>query len=122
MNSHVLLIEDEAKTARLLELDLDDAGYQVTVASDGMTGYRLAQQQPPDVIILDWQLPQLTGREVCQRLRDGGQMMPIIVATALSDRRATALQAGATDYLTKPFSTETLLRLIEQHRFCGQVG
>ncbi len=116
MNTHVLLIEDEARMARLLELDLNDAGYQVTVAHDGETGWHLAEAQPPDVIVLDWQLPRLTGLEVCQRLRAVGQKMPIIFATALGDGREQALQAGATAYVTKPFSTEMLMQLIERHQ------
>jgi DNA-binding response OmpR family regulator len=115
MTTHVLLIEDEVKMARLLELDLNDAGYRVTVAHNGLTGWQLAKIQAPDVIVLDWQLPQLTGLEVCQRLRKAGRMMPIIFATALgdSDCRKAVLQAGGTDYLIKPFSSESLLKMIQ---------
>ncbi|MEO0374778.1 MAG: response regulator [Cyanobacteria bacterium P01_A01_bin.17] len=118
MNIHVLLIEDEANIARLLELDLSDVGYRVTVAHDGLTGLHLAQTQAPDIIVLDWQLPQLTGLEICQRLRDAGKMMPIIFATALGDDlpRKAALRAGGTDYLVKPFSTESLLRVIDEQQ------
>ncbi len=118
MNTHVLLIEDEVNIARLVEMDLHDAGYQVTLAHDGIKGLHLAQTQAPDVVVLDWQLPHLTGVEICQKLRDAGKMMPIIFATALGDieHRTAALQAGGTHYLIKPFRTEGLLQLIEAHQ------
>lgn len=118
MNLHVLLIEDEVAIARLLELDLCDAGYQVSVAHDGLTGWQMAQTQAPDIVVLDWELPRLTGLEVCQRLRDAGKLMPIIFATALGDdlRRKAALRAGGTDYLVKPFSSERLLRVIDEQQ------
>lgn len=117
MNIHVLLIEDEVNIARLVEMDLHDAGYRVTVAHDGMTGLHLAQTQAPDIVVLDWQLPHLTGVEICQRLRNAGKMMPVIFATALGDveHRKAALQAGGSHYLIKPFRTEGLLQLIDEY-------
>lgn len=114
MQPHVLVIEDEVRMARLLELELHDAGYQVSVALDGLLGWQQATTLAPDVIVLDWLLPQLTGLEICTRLRQGGSRTPIIFTTALSDRthQEQAEQAGATAYIVKPFTFEHLLQAI----------
>jgi DNA-binding response OmpR family regulator len=117
MTAHILLVEDEVKLARFVELELTSEGYQVTVANDGMTGLSLARESTPDLAILDWMLPGLTGVELCRRLRATGSKIPVILVTAkdeVSDRVA-GLDAGADDYVVKPFSIEELLARIRAH-------
>jgi len=117
MSAHILLVEDEVKLARFIELELGSDGYQVSVAHDGMTGLSLAREKAPDLAILDWMLPGLTGVELCRRLRATGNKIPIILLTArdeVSDR-VQGLDAGADDYMVKPFSIEELLARIRAH-------
>jgi DNA-binding response OmpR family regulator len=117
MSAHILVVEDEAKLARFIELELSYEGYQVSLADDGLTGLTTARESKPDLIILDWMLPGLTGLEVCRRLRSTGEKVPIILLTAkdeVSDRVA-GLDAGADDYVVKPFSIEELLARVRAH-------
>ncbi|MCP6757517.1 MAG: response regulator transcription factor [Fischerella sp. CENA71] len=117
MTAHILLVEDEVKLARFVELELTTEGYQVSVAHDGITGLTLARESSPDLAILDWMLPGLSGVEICRRLRATGSSIPIILLTAkdeVSDRVA-GLDAGADDYVVKPFSIEELLARIRAH-------
>lgn len=117
MNAHILVVEDEAKLARFIELELSYEGYQVSTAADGLTGLTTARETKPDLIILDWMLPGLSGLEVCRRLRSTGDKVPIILLTAkdeVSDRVA-GLDAGADDYVVKPFSIEELLARVRAH-------
>lgn len=111
MTPHILLVEDEVKLAKFVELELGFEGYQVSVANDGLTGLTMARESSPDLILLDWMLPGITGLEICRRLRSTGDKTPIILLTAkdeVSDRVA-GLDAGADDYVVKPFSVEELL-------------
>ncbi|MGB3652374.1 MAG: response regulator transcription factor [Rivularia sp. (in: cyanobacteria)] len=111
MTAHILLVEDEVKLAKFVELELGFEGYQVSVANDGLTGLTMAREREPDLILLDWMLPGMTGLEICRRLRSTGDKVPIILLTAkdeVSDRVA-GLDAGADDYVVKPFSVEELL-------------
>ncbi|KYC42318.1 two-component system response regulator [Scytonema hofmannii PCC 7110] len=117
MTAHILLVEDEVKLARFVELELNSEGYKVSVAHDGITGLTLARESSPDLAILDWMLPGLTGLELCRRLRATGNKVPVILLTAkdeVSDRVA-GLDAGADDYVVKPFSIEELLARIRAH-------
>ena len=114
MTSHILLVEDEAKLARFIKLELEFEQYQVTHVSDGFTGLSSAREIQPDLILLDWMLPGISGPEICRRLRQTGDKVPIILLTAkdeVSDRVA-GLDAGADDYAIKPFSIEELLARI----------
>jgi two-component system OmpR family response regulator len=117
MTSHILVVEDEAKLAQFIELELKYEGYQVTVANDGWSGIAAARESHPDLILLDWMLPGISGLEICRRLRMTGDRVPIVLLTAkdeISDRVA-GLDAGADDYLVKPFSLEELLARIRAH-------
>jgi DNA-binding response OmpR family regulator len=117
MTAHILLVEDEIKLARFIELELSSEGYRVSVANDGMAGLTLARESAPELMILDWMLPGLSGIEVCRRLRATGNKVPVILLTArdeVSDRVA-GLDAGADDYLVKPFSIEELLARVRAH-------
>ncbi len=117
MTAHILLVEDEIKLARFVELELESEGYRVSVAHDGMAGLSLARESEPDLAILDWMLPGLTGVELCRRLRATGSKIPVILLTARDEvgDRVTGLDAGADDYLVKPFSIEELLARIRAH-------
>ena len=111
MKSHILVVEDEKKLAKFIKLELEYEGYEVTVTNDGLAGLSTARELNPDLILLDWMLPGISGVEICRRLRQTGDKVPIIILTAkdeVSDR-VTGLDAGADDYLIKPFSIEELL-------------
>lgn len=117
MTAHILLVEDEVKLARFVELELSFEGYQVSVANDGLSGLTMARESNPDIVILDWMLPGMSGVDICRRLRSTGEKVPIILLTAkdeVSDR-VTGLDAGADDYVVKPFSIEELLARIRAH-------
>jgi two-component system OmpR family response regulator len=102
----VLLVEDELKLQRSLAAGLVKLGYTVDTASDGEEGEMLARAQSYDVVILDGMLPKRDGVEVCRNLRQAKKMMPILMLTARGevDDRVEGLDAGADDYLVKPFS------------------
>ncbi len=117
MSERIILVEDEVKLAQFLEMELTSEGYDVSVANDGMTGLILARESTPDLAILDWMLPGLSGVELCRRLRATGCKIPIILLTAKDEvnSRVTGLDAGADDYVIKPFSIEELLARIRAH-------
>lgn len=117
MTANILLVEDEERLARFIELELSSEGYNINVAHDGLTGLTMAREAPPDLLILDWMMPGMTGLEVCRRLRATGSKVPVILLTAkdeVSDRVA-GLDAGADDYVVKPFSIEELLARVRAH-------
>ena len=110
-STHVLLADDDPRLRQFLELELEEEGYAVRSCGDGIEALTAIRQAPPDLVILDWMLPDLSGVEVCQRLRSTGLRLPVLMLTgrdAVADR-VQALDAGADDYLVKPFSIEELL-------------
>lgn len=113
MKPFVLIVEDEDALATLLEYNFQKEGYDVSVATDGEEALLLASERTPDLILLDWMLPKLSGIEVCRRLRrrDETRATPIIMLTARGDEtdRINGLDYGADDYVIKPFSTPELL-------------
>ena len=122
--TRVLLADDEPRLAELLQLELDVEGYEVSVAENGASGLIKARSEPyPNLIILDWNLPDFTGVDVCQRIRSSGINTPILMLTGHDDvtDRVKALDAGVDDYLTKPFSIEELMaRLRAMQRRAGK--
>ncbi len=106
----ILLVEDEQKIARFLQLELEYEGYIVEQAHDGRKGLELALKDDIDLIILDIMLPGLNGLEVCRRIRQSSQV-PIIMLTAKDATmdKVIGLDLGADDYITKPFAIEELL-------------
>jgi two-component system, OmpR family, response regulator len=107
----ILSVEDDDNVAYVITTTLQLGGYSVTRASSGAEGLRLAlADHPPDLIILDVMLPDLSGFEVCQRLREAGAAIPTIFLTAADTvgDKVRGLTIGADDYLTKPFSVEEL--------------
>jgi len=113
MAERILIIEDESKIARFLELELKHEGYEVEIAYDGRSGLERAEKNDIDLIILDLMLPLMSGIEVCRRIRKFSDV-PIIMLTAKDDisDKVTGLDSGADDYVTKPFAIEELLARI----------
>jgi DNA-binding response OmpR family regulator len=109
--SRVLVIEDDPAILRGLADNLRFESYEVLMASDGETGYRLARDKRPEVIVLDLMLPRMSGYEVCRKLRAEGLQTPILMLTARGEEsdRVLGLDLGADDYVTKPFSVRELL-------------
>jgi two-component system response regulator MprA len=110
MASRVLVVDDDAKITGFLRRALAYEGYQVDVAGGGAAALAHALQAPPDVVVLDVMMPGLDGLEVCRRLRAGGDV-PVLMLTARDEvaDRVEGLDAGADDYLAKPFALEELL-------------
>jgi DNA-binding response OmpR family regulator len=115
MTAHILLIEDDPRLAGFVESELSLEGYRVTVAPNGMDGLNLARTAQPDLLILDWLVPGISGVDICRRLRSTGVKVPIILLTAKDEiaDRITGLDAGADDYVTKPFSIDELLARVK---------
>lgn len=114
MGAHILIIEDEEKLARFVELELLHEGYQVSKSGNGREGLHMAENGHFDLILLDILLPGLNGLEVLRRLQQGHYTTPVILLTArdaVMDKVA-GLDAGAIDYITKPFAIEELLARI----------
>ncbi len=114
----ILIIEDEEKIARFIELELEHEGYAAAKANDGRTGLEMAETGDYDLIVLDIMLPGLSGIEVLRRLRksanDAAANVPVILLTARDSvtDKVTGLDMGANDYMTKPFAIEELLARI----------
>lgn len=106
----ILVVEDERELNALIRRHLQDEGHRAVQAYDGPSALSLAQQERPDLVILDWMLPGLDGLEVCRRLRRQS-IVPILMLTARAEEvdRVLGLEVGADDYLTKPFSVRELL-------------
>ncbi|OYX98177.1 MAG: DNA-binding response regulator, partial [Caulobacter sp. 35-67-4] len=108
MTPYVLVVEDEDALATLLHYNLDKEGYQIAVAGDGEEALTMASERAPDLVILDWMLPKVSGIEVCRRLRGRAETrnVPIIMLTARGEEsdRIRGLDTGADDYVVKPFS------------------
>ena len=110
----ILLIEDEAKIVRVLELGLGAHGYEVLSTDNGEEGVRLAVKEPVALVLLDIMLPGIDGHEVLARIRAERPDLPVLMLTALDDMRdkVDALEGGADDYVTKPFVLEELVARI----------
>ena len=113
MAPRILIVEDEEKMARFIELELSHEGYEVSKAADGRTALERALSGDYDLILLDIMLPELNGLEVLRRLRSEKQT-PVILLTARDSvmDKVSGLDAGAVDYITKPFAIEELLARI----------
>ncbi|WP_448203678.1 phosphate regulon transcriptional regulator PhoB [Azospirillum sp. sgz302134] len=112
----VLIVEDEADIVTLLKYNLEKEGFRVNAASDGEEALLLAGEQTPNIVLLDWMLPLMSGLEVCRQMRRNAKMrdIPIIMLTARGEEadRVRGLNSGADDYITKPFSpTELVARM-----------
>ena len=107
MTPYVLIVEDETAISALLEYNLQREGFETALAEDGDIALLMTKERVPDLILLDWMIPKLSGVEVCRRLRrrDDTASVPIIMLSARGeeDDRVTGLDVGADDYLVKPF-------------------
>lgn len=123
--THILLVEDEVKLARFLELELNYQGYQVSIAYDGLTAIMAARKLHLDLIILDWTVAGLPGWEICHHLRSHANHVPIILLTTKDEtsdslspsvgHRFSGLDTDADDYVVKPFNVEELLAKVCTH-------
>jgi two-component system phosphate regulon response regulator PhoB len=116
MTPHILVVEDEDSLATLLQYNLQKEGYDVALAGDGEEALLLVDERLPDLMVLDWMLPKISGIEVCRRLRQRNETrnLPIIMLTARGEEtdRVRGLDTGADDYVVKPFSmTELTARI-----------
>jgi len=111
----ILIIEDEPKVVAFLKKGLEENGYDVEFAYDGQIGERLATKEYFDLILLDVIIPHINGLELCKRIREINQQIPILILTALgtTDDKVTGFDAGADDYLVKPFEFKELLARIK---------
>ncbi len=113
MSAKVLVVEDEEPLAMLLRYNLEAEGFNVTIVSRGEDAEVVVAEDAPDLILLDWMLPGVSGLELCRRLRTGrkGRNIPIIILTARGEEadRIRGLTTGADDYVVKPFSLPELL-------------
>ena len=110
--ARILAVDDEAPILTLLRYNLEKAGFRVLEATDGREALTIVREEQPDLVILDWMLPSLSGIEVCGRIRRDGRLAntPIIMLTARGQEqdRVRGLEAGADDYVPKPFSPREL--------------
>lgn len=111
--THVLVVEDESALVELLRYNFERAGFRVSAAGDGEEALSLIAEGKPDLIVLDWMLPHVSGLEVCRQLRrkSATRDLPVIMLTARGEEadRVRGLEGGADDYLTKPFSPAELI-------------
>lgn len=114
MGKHILVIEDEASLQNILRIFLEDAGYQVTLADDGMDGIAAFHKDSFDLVLLDIMMPRLDGYSVCEMIRNESST-PVILLTALDDEdnQMKGFNLLADDYITKPFSMPLVLKRIE---------
>ena len=116
MTPYVLIVEDETAISTLLEYNLQREGFETALAEDGDLALLMTKERVPDLILLDWMIPKLSGVEVCRRLRlrEETASVPIIMLSARGeeDDRITGLDIGADDYLVKPFSIPELFARI----------
>ena len=113
MKPHVLIVEDEAALVELLRYNLESEGFQVSAANDGEEALTAVSEAKPDLVILDWMLPLVSGLEVCRQIRRKPESrdVPVIMLTARGEEadRVRGLEGGADDYITKPFSPGELV-------------
>ena len=113
MSFHILVVEDEPPLIEVLRYNLESEGFRVSVATDGEDALLMVDEETPDLVILDWMLPKLSGIEVCRRLRSPtiNNRIPIIMLTARGEEgdRVRGLESGADDYIVKPFSPAELI-------------
>lgn len=114
----ILVVEDNAELAKLLELILRRAGYDVTIAEDGVEALDRFRETPPDLVLLDIMLPRLDGYEVCLRIRQQFQSnVPVIMLSSLDSPldMERSREVGATDHIAKPFDKDHLLEVISNY-------
>ncbi len=113
----ILIVEDEIGIVQFLQQGLEEEGYEISSASDGLMGFELTQKESFDLILLDWMLPKMNGLELCKAIRLKDSLTPILFLTAKDTIQETieGLKGGANDYIKKPFSFDELLERIKIH-------
>ena len=116
VSEKVLIIDDEMHIVELLRFNLETSGYKTIYSYDGFDGFIKAKEEKPDLILLDWMLPNISGIEVLKKIRQDADLkkIPVIMLTAknMEDDKVEGLEVGADDYITKPFSIKELLARI----------
>ena len=116
MKTHILLIEDETALVELIRYNLEKEGFRVSAANDGEEGLSLLREHKPDLLVLDWMLPHVSGIEICRQIRRKTELrdLPVIMLTARGEEadRIRGLEVGADDYVIKPFSPSELVARI----------
>lgn len=112
---HILIVEDEEGIIQFLKQGLEEEGYQISVATDGLEGLVLFKSRQIDLVLVDWMLPKMTGVELCKAIRQDNSNIPIIFLTAKDTVQDTVegLKNGANDYIKKPFSFDELVERIK---------
>ena len=115
--ARLLVVDDDARLRTFLAGELRCEGYEVREAEDGQSALLLLREEPGDLVLLDWTLPDFSGVEICRRLRSSGDITPVLMLTCNDDirDRVQALDSGADDYMLKPFSIEELLARVRAH-------
>jgi len=115
--AHLLVVEDDARLRSFLAGELRCEGYAVREAEDGQSALMMLREEPGDLVLLDWTLPDFSGVEICRRLRASGVITPVVMLTSHDDvrDRVEGLDSGADDYMLKPFSIEELLARVRAH-------
>ncbi len=115
MAKRILVVDDEPSITKLVSFNLEKAGYDVDTAADGQAALEKVQDIQPDLIVLDLMLPKVDGLEVCKRLRQENNRIPVIMLTAKDEEldRVLGLELGADDYVTKPFSPRELVARVK---------
>ena len=111
----ILVADDEANILMLLEMELQAEGFQTIGCNDGAKALAQIRESPPALALLDWNMPIITGLDVCRRLRETGNRLPVIMVTARDemDDRVAALEAGADDFIAKPFNIREVLARVK---------
>lgn len=117
MSARILVVEDEEALGTLLDYNLSHAGYDVRLAADGDTALVALEEETPDLVVLDWMLPGVSGIEICRRIRarPATRDLPVIIVTARGEEedRVRGLDTGADDYMTKPLSVAELMARVK---------
>ena len=117
MKPFIVIAEDETSVSELLRYNLESEGYETAIANDGDEAMLLLDERTPDLMLLDWMLPKISGIEICRRGRTRQETanLPIIMLTARTEEadRIRGLETGADDYVTKPFSTNELMARVK---------
>jgi len=117
MNPLVLIVEDEPAQVELLRYNLEKKGYRTSVALDGEEALMLVEEEAPDLVILDWMLPDISGIEICRQLKaqPKTRALPVIMLTARGEERdrVRGLEIGADDFVVKPYSTSEMIARVK---------
>ena len=117
MSANILIVDDEPAQQQLLRYNIEKAGYDILLADNGKDALILVEEEKPDLIILDWMIPEASGIDVCRELRSRSEsrLLPILMLSARGEEgdRALGLDSGADDYITKPFSPRELVSRIK---------